>query len=359
MQQYLELLNEIKLKGTWKNAARENMPRTLSLFGYQFRHSLSDGFPILTTKSVSFKNIATELIWFLRGDTNIKFLIDSGVNIWNEDSYQYYQKLCKQYEINCISFEQFVEEVKNPTGGFDHLKSYDYKFGDCGWQYGKLWRNWECESNAGSTDSRYLNIDQISELIQGLKKNPESRRHILTSLNPAHYNDLALFPCHVMAQFNCRQFNFTGSEYKDLIELYGSLENIPKYYLDCHMYQRSADVFLGVPYNTASYALLTHILCEICGFIPGDLIHSFGDVHIYENHLEQVDEQLSRQPSKLPTLKCWERNKEGYLPDNYDKFLSSRYTLDDFINSMTPYDFKLEGYNPQPSIKAKLSTGLK
>jgi len=349
MQQYLDLLRKIKSEGTWKNEARENMPRTLSLFGAQYRYNLSEGFPILTTKQVSFKNIATELIWFLRGDTNIKFLVDNGCNIWNEDAYNYYAKVCNQQNIKPISFDLFVTGVNQGFKSNQNIQNYT--LGDCGWQYGRLWRKWD-------------GIDQISELISNLKKNPESRRHMLTALNPAHYNDLALFPCHVIAQFNCRPIHQSDRiqmcpiETKDN-DLDSALELIPKYYLDCSMYQRSADVFLGVPYNTASYALLTHILCEICGFIPGDLIHTFGDVHIYENHLAAVDEQLYRQPSQLPTLKCWQRNKEGYLPDNYDKFLSGRYTLDDFINSMAHYDFRLEGYNPQPSIKAKLSTGLK
>lgn len=337
MEQYLNLLQTIKSKGTWKSPAREGMPKTLSLFGAQYRCKLSDGFPILTTKEVNFKSIVTELLWFLRGDTNIKYLVDNGCNIWNEDAYNYYCKLgnAENDGFKPISFENFIMYVKSGSfiGG-------DYSFGDCGNQYGKLWRDWD-------------GIDQISELIKGLEENPESRRHILTALNPAKYNDLALFPCHVLAQFNCRPLN--NDEKLDYLGIKHSkndsfnadlIDNTPKYYLDCSMYQRSCDVFLGVPYNTASYALLTHILSEICGMIPGDLIHTFGDVHIYENHMEQVDDQLNRTPNNLPKLllnkdlnwKCYE----------HCQFDTLRLT-----------DFSLSEYNPQSKIKAKLSTGLR
>lgn len=358
MKQYLNLLREIKEKGTIKPAARENMPGTLSLFGAQYRCDLSKGFPLLTTKKLSFKNIVTELLWFLRGDTNIKYLVDNGCNIWNEDAYNYYKKL---FPKNTNSFEDFIKHIKeneNPDKYCvgEGVNTPNYTLGDCGWQYGKLWRDWD-------------GIDQISELVNGLKNNPESRRHILTALNPAHYNDLALFPCHTTVQFNCRPLtvkershlaadDIGGEKFASYSDDFMEGLNIPKYYLDCHLYQRSCDVFLGVPYNTASYSLLTHLLAEMLNFEVGDFIHTFGDVHIYENHMNAVNEQLERTPDSLPKLVVFPRSY-GYLQDNVDKYFASRYTLNDFLKSLDVFNFKLEEYNPQPQIKAKLSTGLK
>lgn len=351
MEKYLDLLREIRSKGTFKPAARAGMPSTKSLFGYQYRFDLKQGFPIHTTKKMNFNNITTELLWFLRGDTNIKYLVDNGCNIWNEDAYNYYLKQSWHYKPSSpMSFEDFVERIKD-----GNIWTRDeYTLGDCGWQYGKLWRSWDYIGEPESMQSDELypkkSIDQISELINGLRNNPESRRHILTALNPAHYNDLALFPCHTTVQFNCRPLYVQSNE-TEIEEL--------TYKLDCHLYQRSCDVFLGVPYNTASYALLTHILAEICGYEVGDFIHSFGDVHIYENHEDAVTEQLSRTPTKLPKLIVFRRHETGSLPDHLEKYLTKRYSLDDFLNSLTKYDFSLENYSPQSSIKAKLSTGLK
>jgi len=376
MQQYLELLKTIKEKGTYKNAARENMPGTTSLFGYQFRHNLRDGFPLLTTKKLSFKNIVTELLWFLRGDTNIKFLIYNGCNIWNEDAYRFYLKKLKESELNGVilepySLEEFIDSVRSGNFNLDRrIEDKRYVLGDCGEQYGKLWRYWpkvdhESFVNSDNSDDplfgghgmfyREEKIDQIEELINGLKNNPESRRHIITAWNPATLDDMALNACHCLVQFNCRPLTY-AERVKYYLDNYYSISefkdkflednNIPKYYLDCQMYQRSADVFLGVPYNIASYALLTHILARICNMIPGDYIHTFGDVHIYDNHMNAVNEQLSRQPSSLPKLNIREK----------------LVSLDDFTK-ISPYfykeDFQLENYNPQSTIKAKLSTGLK
>ncbi len=365
MKQYLDILKEIKEKGTVKPAARLGMPSTTSLFGAQFRHDLKDGFPLLTTKKIKFDHIITELLWFLRGDTNIKYLVDNGCNIWSEDAYNYYLKLCKEnLKTNFLSFEDFIFNVKHGTV---HGLDKNYRLGDCGWQYGRLWRSWNKESYLDK-EGEFIatqKLDQISELINGLKNNPESRRHLITALNPAHYNDLALFPCHVLAQFNARPLTFkercnylNNTTYPDYVkegQLIDECGDIPKYYLDCQMYQRSADVFLGVPYNIASYALLTHILSEICGMIPGEMIYTYGDVHIYENHGSQVDEQLSRIPSELPTLK---------ISDNFkNQIMECMETDVDFtINDAKGIEismFSLQNYNTQPSIKAKLSTGLK
>jgi len=288
-----------------------------------------------------------------------------------------------------MSFEQFISRIKIPQGE-SRIESQNYKLGDCGKQYGWLWRHWEKEERP--YDISIGEIDQISELIEGLKKNPMSRRHILTAWNPATLDDMALNACHAFVQFNCRPLTdnqriclmeevpisnswydwydryheevgklngypngvnyFPKGEFVPAMENYvkktlipkADQKGVPKYYLDCQMYQRSADVFLGVPYNIASYALLTEILAKICNMIPGDFIHTFGDVHIYENHMEQVNEILTRTPDKLPKLKI-NIDLKDFTGDGLKHLLSK--------------DFELENYNPQASIKAKLSTGLK
>lgn len=563
MQKYLKLLRDIKANGTYKPAAREGMPGTQSLFGYQFRHNLADGFPLLTTKKVSFKNVVVELLWFLRGDSNLKFLHDNGCHIWDEDyemfkkrnnwteegcmGYQYpslwrswgkidikwqpkpnfkdpffykdlpnmqpskskfvgktiktkqgynyvifdydskkniyyivfshnglrsekkgsqgfenvkypyhktslgvacigrpsvEKKLHKKlystwrgminrcYDVNNISyylyggkgvyidnrwlcFEYFVEDVQNMKNW--ELKKNNWKkytlekdFGaghiyskeDCIWSlynFSKLHRpiyyklsniktgeivttnnfaefgriigreklvnshakkliDGRLKTLGGwkllkTEDKSHKGIDQIKILIEGLKNNPMSRRHIVTSWNPATLNDMALNACHCLVQFNCRPIpelyrsafsKRTAGE--DSPEAHDA-DGTPKYYLDCQLYQRSADSVLGVPFNIASYALLTEILAKMCNMVAGEYVHTFGDVHIYENHKEAVKEQLTREPTKLPTLE---------LPDSVD--------WDVILTPDFNYNYIMEAlvdYNPQARIKAKLSTGLK
>lgn len=364
MEQYLNLLQEILNKGTRKPAARENMPGTTSLFGYQLRHDLSKGFPLLTTKKMSFKNLVVELLWFLRGDVNIKFLIENNCNWWNEDAYNYYVKKCKEYNTPPIfDFENFVKTLRsNDTFNDPDLCRVDsYKLGDCGYQYGKVWRNWETDYHVHK-ERHYQPLDQIKNVINSLKNTPESRRHIVTAVDPAHDEDLALYWCHSMFQFNCRPIpwetklelakNNPNVEMENLAITEAAagdkrFGNVPQYYLDCHLYQRSADVILGVPYNIASYSLLTHIIARICNMIPGEFIHSFGDVHIYQDHENVVREQLVRSPSKLPTLVI------GGTDLVWQELESSGLEL------LTIDMFSLDNYNPQPAIKAKLSTGMK
>lgn len=359
MKQYKELLKAVKEKGTYKKPAREGMPRTLSLFGYQFRHDLSEGFPLLTTKKLSFKNIVVELLWFLKGDTNIKYLIDNGCNIWNEDAYNYYVKKARQSH-TLMPFEEFVDRIKKGGAYVENQLPYsdgDYILGDCGEQYGALWRRWK--TGQFNKDGEAIVIDQLQELIRGLKHSPTSRRHIITAWNPATLNDMALNACHALVQFNCRPTTYAdvGQKFKDK----GYTEEkwkkdvedgiSQKYYLDCQMYQRSADLFLGVPYNIASYALLTHILCKICNMVPGDFIHTFGDVHIYENHMEQVEEQLSREERELPQL---------IINEEFSQFWGSETTdIGKLFQEMKPSYFSVTNYNPHPAIKGELSTGLK
>ncbi len=390
MKQYLTLLKEIKKNGTIKPAARENMPGTTSLFGYQFRHNLQEGFPLLTTKKMFWKGVVVELLWFLRGDTNIKYLLDHDVNIWNEDAYTYYLKKCKKWStlpkgtvgnnhsLTPLNFDNFIAQLKRgDINIFNDPTSY--KLGDCGYQYGKVWRSWKGKSSVGTGLMSHMStesIDQIKNLVEGLQNNPESRRHVITAWDPARDQDLALTWCHALFQFNCRPIDVKSrreiavqnrkkygydlskhdikksdlSSEKFWEQLFPTLDElkVPKYYLDCQLYQRSADVVLGVPFNIASYALLTHIIAKICNMVPGEFIHSFGDVHIYDNHIDAVEEQLSRTPDNLPQLQI-----------NGVTQIALEQQGVDILGKLDPEAFQIINYNPQPAIKAELSTGLK
>ena len=359
MQQYLDLLQTIKDKGTIKKEARKGMPGTTSLFGYQFRHDLKDGFPLLTTKKLSWNNIVYELLWFLKDDTNIKYLVDNGCNIWNEDAYNYYLKKAGQAH-STISFEEFIERIKKGGQYVSDLLPYtdsEYILGDCGVQYGKLMRSLDVIN----ADLECYKRDQVKDLIEGLKNNPMSRRHIISNWNVGTLEDMALNACHALVQFNCRPLTWEDKLQWAMRHPNVEMENLaiteaaagkdcPQYYLDCQLYQRSADSFLGVPYNIASYALMTHIFAKITNMVPGEFIHTFGDVHIYDNHKEQVDVQLTRAPRDLPTLKIVDEGNDWAAISNLDF---------DLIEVLGPEDFIIEGYNPHPSIKGKLSTGLK
>ena len=263
MKQYLDLLREIRDNGVTKTD--RTGVGTKSIFGHQMRFNLQDGFPLLTTKKVFLKGIIYELLWFLKGDTNIKFLTDNNVHIWDE----------------------WADEN-----------------GDLGYVYGKQWRSWE------ATDGRV--IDQISQAVDLIKNHPDSRRILVTAWNPAEIDKMALPPCHCLFQF----YVADGK-------------------LSCQLYQRSADTFLGVPFNIASYALLTMMLAQVCGLEPGEFIHTTGDTHIYLNHLDQVNEQLSREPRPLPKM---------IINPDVKSIFDFKYE-----------DFKLEGYDPYPTIKAPVA----
>lgn len=373
MKQYLDLVSKILVEGDFKPAARQNMPGTYSLFGEQLKFDLRETFPMITTKKVSFKNIVTELLWFLKGDTNIKYLVDNGCNIWNEDAYNYYKKILKNNDIRGegYSFEEFVSALKEQgTVEIVGIDGSAYKLGDCGKQYGWLWRNWTYaydhyepgfEDEPVFTES---SIDQLIDLIEGIKTNPMSRRHLLTAWNPATLNDMALHPCHAFVQFNIVPMSFEDriaycNKHHDIIlggfpeETYqlDKIFRVPKYYIDCQMYQRSADTILGVPYNISSYALLTKIIAKICKMVPRNFIHTFGDVHIYENHVEAAKEQLLREPKEQPILEFdgktqWILDAITVLPTVFKKLDIS--------------GFSLKNYNPHPKLvnETKLSTGL-
>lgn len=295
MRQYLDLLDKICREGVVRDDRTGT--GTKGIFGYQMRFNLSEGFPLLTTKRVFLKGVIHELLWFLKGDTNIKYLVDNGVHIWDSDAYRYYNELCVKHGVLPVDMDTFLGAlgVESPIEG--------YKFGDLSHVYGYQWRSWP-KANGES-------IDQIKWVIETIKKNPSSRRMIVSAWNVADVGSMALPPCHTMFQF----FVAEGK-------------------LSCQLYQRSGDVFLGVPFNIASYALMTMMIAKECGLEAGEFIHTLGDAHLYLNHLDQAAEQLSRDTRALPRM-----------------ILADRDSIFDY----TYDDFTLEGYDPHPAIKAPLS----
>lgn len=298
MKQYLDLLRRITTEGVVKSDRTGTGTR--SVFGHQMRFNLAEGFPLLTTKKVFLKGIIHELLWFLAGDTNIKYLVDNGVHIWDNDAFRYYNELCIRNGVLPVSMDTFLEaaqqRIPSPIDG--------YTFGDLNHVYGYQWRSWPKPDGS--------HIDQIQQVIDTIKRNPDSRRMIVSAWNVAEVEDMALPPCHVLFQFYVAEGR-----------------------LSCQLYQRSADTFLGVPFNIASYALLTMMIAQECGLQPGEFIHTLGDTHLYLNHMEQVEEQLSRTPRKLPTMR-----------------------LNPAVKSVFDFrfeDFELEGYDPYPTIKAPMS----
>ena len=289
MKQYHALLNEILAKGT--DRLDRTSTGTRSIFGYQMRFDLAEGFPLLTTKKVHFKSVVHELLWFITGSTNIRPLVLNNVRIWNEWPYE---RFVKSNEYNNESLDEYVERIKNDQAFAD-------KYGNLGPVYGKQWRD-------------FNGIDQLKQLIEGIRHNPFSRRHIISAWNPAELENMALPPCHMMMQF------YVSSDRKRL---------------SCQLYQRSADVFLGVPFNIASYALFTHLIAQVCDLEAGDFVHTFGDVHIYNDHMEQVALQLSREPLPLAHLRLNPMIKD----------------IEDFRYE----DIELLDYQSHPAIKAKVS----
>ncbi|WP_153721273.1 thymidylate synthase [Sporosarcina cascadiensis] len=312
MKQYLNLCEHILETGTKKGDRTGT--GTYSVFGYQMRFDLAHGFPLLTTKRTAFRLIVSELLWFLKGDTNIRTLIQERNGIWDEWAFERYVKSeaytgpdMTNFGHRVLEDEQFAEVYQAELAAFKEKILADETFaqnhGDLGPVYGKQWRAWDSGTGV---------IDQLAQVIESIKTNPDSRRHIVTAWNPAEVDEMALPPCHLMFQF----YVADGK-------------------LSCQLYQRSADVFLGVPFNIASYALLIHLIAHECGLEAGEFIHTLGDAHIYQNHINQVTEQLSREPKNLPTLKV-----------NYD----GRSIFD-----LHTEDITIEGYDPHPRIKAPIA----
>ena len=301
---------------------------TLSVFGKQFRHNMADGFPLLTTKKMAWKTMVTELLWFLRGDTNIKYLIDNGCNIWNGDAYKKYTTELETHYLeggDIYTKAEFIEEIKNDENGFAK------KWGELGPIYGKQWRDWDGrQERDGSYD---MGLDQMANLIFQLKRNPDSRRLMVNAWNVGELSEMTLPPCHYGFQVYTR---LTTREEK--------IVNPGKYRAISLMWnQRSVDTFLGLPFNIASYGLLLEILAKEVGMIPDELIGNFGDVHLYSDHLEQAREQITRVPFELSTLVI---NDEFWNPDA--SFL-------DQIEHIQPDDFYIKNYQSHARIKAPLS----
>jgi thymidylate synthase len=304
MKQYLDLLEDIKKNGVKKSDRTGT--GTISVFGRQLRFDLSEGFPAVTTKKLFMRGIIHELIWFLQGSSNIKYLVDNDVHIWDEWPYKHYL-IENGKDVPDSNSEKWKEGIKAFTEKIKADDKFAKKWGELGPVYGYQWRNWP------TPDGKH--IDQIKNAVETIKKSPDSRRIIVSAWNVADIDEMAksgLPPCHLL-------FQFYVADNK----------------LSCQMYQRSADTFLGVPFNIASYALLTLMMAQVCGLEPGDFVHTFGDTHLYLNHLEQVDEQLSRKSYPLPKMKINPKVKN----------------IDDFKFE----DFELVGYESHPAIYAPIA----
>lgn len=399
MQQYLDLVQNILDTGVEKESSRNNLPNTIGISNGIIKMDLQNGFPLLTTKQIAWKSIIHELLWFLRGDTNIKYLVDNNVHIWDEDAYRWYLKKVesipklprKDYSKPLLDTqEKFIDTIKNiNTSEFSRgiyfinnevhydfknpvdpevkeqleylFDNYDgfgdegslcqegYRLGDLGKVYGHQWRNQN-------------GVDQIKELLEGLQKTPFSRYHIINAWNRVDFNDMALPPCHLLYQFIVRPLtsyeredyyakihNFSEEQRGEMnpndsdehVHILMDESNIPRFYLDLNMYQRSADVALGVPFNLASMSILLEIFAKICNMIPGIATWIGGDTHIYLPHIENLKEQLKRTPYKLAQI----------------KILKDIKTLED-ITSLTIDDFVLDNYKSHSKINFKLFSGL-
>lgn len=319
--QYLDLLKDILKHGTDKEVfftpeireqyerKGEKPPFIRSIFGYSMRFSVGEYFPLLTTKKVFFRGILHELLWFLRGDTNIKYLVDRDVHIWDEWAWKRYHKLCRGKNLPDMEQSEFIEKIKSEPEASPFVREW----GDLIMAYGKMWRRWP------ASDGR--KIDQLGWMIEGLRDKPFRKSYVLSAWNPdfiyamaspGNSNEVPPF-CHTTFQFAV-----TGD---------GTL--------NLGLYQRSADTFLGLPFNIASYSLLLRMVAQVTGLKVGDFVHNIGDAHIYSNHFEQVREQLSREPRLFPSLKLNSEKKE----------------IDDFVFE----DFALEGYDPHPAIRAEIA----
>ena len=355
---YQDLLQDILDNGVVKNDRTGT--GTISVFGRQIRHPMSQGFPLLTTKKIAWKTMVTELLWFLRGDTNIKYLLENNCHIWTGDAYKnYMHRLKKQYEGggDYADVKQFEELI------LDNDDEFAQDFGDMGPIYGKQWRKWDKQHVTHVDENKVAKfvtiefVDQITNLINELKTNPDSRRLMVSAWNVGELNKMVLPPCHYGFQVyttelsNERRYNiWFNNNYETGMERFFGPNNIPDY--DNSYYeptpkrevslmwnQRSVDTFLGLPFNIASYGLLLEIIAKEVNMVPGDLIGNLGDVHLYTNHIEQAKEQIERTPFNLPKLKI-----DGVHPSIISK---PRYWSSD--------DFNIENYQSHPSIKAPLS----
>ena len=300
MHAYLDLLDHILKKGTEKGDRTGT--GTLSVFGYQSRYDLRAGFPLLTTKKIHWKSVVHELLWFIRGDTNIRYLVRNGVRIWNEWPFQHYLETTGRAAELPKHSAAWKEEMKAFTVRIAEDEDFARQWGELGPVYGRQWRN-------------FNGVDQLREVVDNLRRNPDSRRHIVTAWNPADIPEMVkagLPPCHTLFQFYVADGR-----------------------LSCQLYQRSADVFLGVPFNIASYALLTHLVARECDLAVGDFVHTLGDAHLYLNHLDQAELQRSRAPRPLPELRI-----DPSAPSMFEIGFE---------------DIELLDYDPWPAIRAPIA----
>jgi thymidylate synthase len=367
-RQYQQLLKDILDNGVEKKDRTGT--GTLSVFGRQMRHKMSEGFPLLTTKKMAWKTMVTELLWFLRGDTNIKFLLDYDCHIWDGDAYKRYWFNWRPMEEDCgedltpHTQKEFINRIKTDD-------EFAKKWGDLGPIYGKQWRKWGERKHDSITNEYFIGIDQIDNLINELKTNPDSRRLMVSAWNVGELDQMVLPPCHYGFQMYTRElrvgerldlaaktydtfdpFDFglpmVNIEHDDIDKLYP----VPKRSISLMWNQRSVDTFLGLPFNIASYALLLEIIAKEVNMVPDELIGNLGDVHLYSNHIEQAKEQMHRRPYDLPKVQITERN--WYQHEKVKEHLGEK-TFSDKIMSYRPECFELIGYESHPSIKAPLS----
>ena len=336
-KQYQDLLSTILKHGVEKKDRTGT--GTKSIFGYTIRHNMQDGFPLLTTKKVAFKTMTTELLWFLKGDTNIKYLVDNGCNIWNGDAYKNYEKYAKgnSYGVDIFSMEEFIDEIKTND-------EFAEKWGELGPIYGKQWRDWKINLIDPNTMEFIPPVDQIQNLINDLKTDPDSRRLMVSAWNVGELEYMTLPPCHYGFQVYTREL--TEEERIDILHTkhgdkgyhiqsgFNMLDelNIPTRAISLMWNQRSVDTFLGLPFNIASYGLLLEMLAKEVNMVPDQLIGNLGDTHLYLNHIEQAKEQIERKPMNLPLVEIGE--------------------LDILKGSAK---IELKNYKPHPAIKAPLS----
>jgi thymidylate synthase len=366
-KQYQELLKTILEHGVEKKDRTGT--GTKSIFGYTIRHNMSEGFPLLTTKKMAWKTMATELLWFLRGDTNIKYLVDNGCHIWNGDAYKnFYKKsleikiayesgdllgsqphidamFSNSNELIILSEEEFINKIKTDDG-------FARRFGELGPIYGKQWRNWvyDKDMDYGTEES----VDQIQNLVNDLKTDPDSRRLMVSSWNSGEIQDMVLPPCHYAFQVYTRELSLSErTEYKKKRDGISRTfapythqmlnnSNIPTRAISLMYNARSQDVPLGTPFNISSYALFLEIIGRMVNMVPDELIANMGDCHIYLNQIEEVEEQLTREPYDLPTLKI-------------SDLVNFNCSIDDFLDSCDKNSFELEDYKSHPAIKIPLS----
>jgi len=346
-KQYQELLQTILDYGVEKKDRTGT--GTKSIFGYTIRHKMSDGFPLLTTKKMAWKTMVTELLWFLKGDTNIKYLVDNGCNIWNGDAYKRYEKYAmnNSYGVDVFSMTEFIDEIKTND-------EFAKKFGELGPIYGSQWRSWKINLIDPNTMEFVPPVDQIANLINEINLNPDSRRLMVNAWNVGELNKMVLPPCHYGFQVYTRELNlderidiYNGSKvpmnrssdyFHEHMDFYG----IPRRAISLMWNQRSVDTFLGLPFNIASYGLLLEMIAKEVNMVPDELIGNLGDTHLYLNHIEQAKEQIGREPYELPTLQFKQQSVDG----------SNDLTNPEHLH---PDDFVVENYLSHPTIKAPLS----